>query len=147
MAEALGRKPTDDELALSSNICRKDLDRLKLPCQIDRIAKGFDDVNFKKGIMTFKKILTKEADYDYVGDANFVFHMLMKSLGRFPIEQEFLSDEERTFLAARFGLEGLQAMSLEQVAVEFGVPVEEMRRFEELILVKLNRVIQESMNG
>jgi RNA polymerase primary sigma factor len=52
---------------------------------------------------------------------------------------EILSSRERTILSRRFGLEGQEPQSLEEVGVELGVTRERIRQIQQLALLKMRK--------
>ena len=61
--------------------------------------------------------------------------------------KEILKDREKTILELRFGLDGEEPKSLEEVAELFGISIEEVRKIESKALMKMrNRYSHENIS-
>ncbi|HTB83889.1 MAG TPA: RNA polymerase sigma factor RpoD/SigA [Candidatus Sulfotelmatobacter sp.] len=134
MHDELGREPTDEELAaeLGTTAGRVSMMRTASirPASLDAPV-GDDDSN------SFSEIVEDERavnPYDELEDKTIV-NMLRDMV-------EHLDDREATILRFRFGLDGGNEKTLEEVGVKFGVTRERVRQIQNLALRKLRKMIE-----
>jgi RNA polymerase primary sigma factor len=134
MHDELGREPTDEELAaeLGTTAGRVSMMRTASirPASLDAPV-GDDDSN------SFSEIVEDERavnPYDELEDKTIV-NMLRDMV-------EHLDDREATILRYRFGLDGGNEKTLEEVGVKFGVTRERVRQIQNLALRKLRKMIE-----
>lgn len=138
LTETLGREPTDEELA----------DRLKLPrpkvAQLRSLAQR---------PTSLETPLSGDHDEDSatlserVADADALtpYELLRAKTLRQDIRQQIqrLSPREQAVLTLRFGLDGNEPMTLEEVGKKFKVSRERIRQIQDAALRKLRRQLEE----
>ena len=131
LAEALGRDPTDSELAEELGIPRTKLAMLKQasqrPASLD--APIGDD---------------ESSDYsDIIGDDKAIDPALAlesKSMhDQLDDLLDNLDDRETRIIGARFGLNGQKPRTLEEIGLEFGVTRERIRQLQNVALAKMRK--------
>ncbi len=131
LAEALGREPTNSELAEELGIPRNKLAMLKQasqrPASLD--APISDDEN---------------SDYsEIIGDENAVDPALAlenKSMhNQLDDLLDNLDERETRIIGARFGLDGQKPLTLEEIGLEFGVTRERIRQLQNVALAKMRK--------
>jgi len=134
LAEALGREPTDEELADEIGLPRRKLAMLKQASQRPTSL----DAPINDGESTeFGEIIGDErADnpLDVLSDKNLhgeLDHLL-----------SVLDQRERRIIDERFGLTGRTPMTLEEVGREFGVTRERIRQLQNSALTKMRRALR-----
>jgi len=134
LAEALGREPTDEELADEVGLPRRKLAMLKQASQRPTSL----DAPINEGESTeFGDIIGDErADnpLDVLSDKNLhgeLDHLL-----------SVLDQRERRIIDERFGLNGRKPMTLEEVGREFGVTRERIRQLQNSALTKMRRALR-----
>ncbi len=133
MSEELGREPTDEELAEEIGISSAKVSQLKRvsirPASLD--APIGDDDSTK-----FGEIVGDE-------DAQTPFELLRDKNLRDEVSEllEVLDDRERKIIFQRFGLDGGNPKTLEEVGKKFGVTRERIRQLQNIALVKLRRAL------
>lgn len=134
LAEALGREPTDDELAAELGLPRHKIAMLKqaalrptsLDAQVnDGEATEFGDIISDESAMSPLDALTAKNMHGQIDDLLAV-----------------LDERERRIIDGRFGLGGLKPMLLEDVGREFGVSRERIRQLQNSALAKMRRALQ-----
>jgi RNA polymerase primary sigma factor len=133
MSDELGREPTDDELGEEIGIPGDKVARLKSvgirPASLD--APIGDDDSTKFGEM--------------IGDeeAQTPFELLRDKNLRGEVDGliEVLDDREKKIISQRFGLDGGQPKTLEDVSKDFGVTRERIRQLQNIALAKLRRAL------
>jgi len=133
MSEDLGREPTDDELAEEIGMSSAKVAQLKTaairPASLD--APIGDDDSTEYG--------------DIVGDedASDPFEMLRDKDLRDEVGDllDVLDDRERRIIFSRFGLDGQQPKTLEEVGERFGVTRERIRQLQNIALVKMRKAL------
>jgi RNA polymerase primary sigma factor len=133
MSDELGREPTDDELGEEIGIPSDKVARLKSvgirPASLD--APIGDDDSTKFGEM--------------IGDeeAQTPFELLRDKNLRGEVDGliEVLDDREKKIISQRFGLDGGQPKTLEDVSKDFGVTRERIRQLQNIALAKLRRAL------
>jgi RNA polymerase primary sigma factor len=133
MSEELGREPTDEELAEEIGISSAKVSQLKRvsirPASLDAPI-GDDDST------AFGEIVGDE-------DAQTPFELLRDKNLRDEVSEllEVLDDRERKIIFQRFGLDGGNPKTLEEVGKKFGVTRERLRQLQNIALVKLRRAL------
>ncbi len=133
--EELGREPTDDELAHAMETTAVRIAELRnagaRPSSLDAPIGGDDDSN------PFGDIIGDEkADTPYVQLEGKTNTELIREL------VEKLPEREATILRYRFGLDGDDERTLEEVGQKFGVTRERIRQLQNIALNKLRKMIQ-----
>src|SRR3989441_6512236 len=135
LEEVLGREPSDDELAaeLGYSVARvKQLRRAAVrPTSLDAPI-GDDDTNRISEVVADPNAA---APFDRIEQKtnNALVHEMI----------ETLDARERAILRQRFGLDGDDRKTLEEIGAQFGVTRERIRQIEEIALKKLRKRIQE----
>ncbi|MBK1831272.1 RNA polymerase sigma factor RpoD/SigA [Verrucomicrobiaceae bacterium R5-34] len=133
LAEAIGREPTEEELAEELGIPRKKLALLK------RAAKRPTSLNapvHEDDSSEFSDIIGDERAVDpFAALDNKNMHGELDEL------LEVLDDREHRIIDARFGLDGKKPMTLEEVGVEFGVTRERIRQLQNIALDKMRKAL------
>jgi RNA polymerase primary sigma factor len=135
LEEVLGREPSDDELAeeLDYPVARvKQLRRAAVrPTSLDAPI-GDDDTNHVADVV---KDENADTPYEQLEEKtnNALIHEMI----------ETLDARERAILRQRFGLDGDDRKTLEEIGEQFGVTRERIRQIEELALRKLRKRIRE----
>jgi len=134
MEEVLGREPTDEELAdeLGYAVARVRQWRkaairpvsLEAPLGEDRDTRVAEVVKDERANTPYEQLEEKT-----------VGSMVQEMVGT-------LDQREQTILRLRFGLDGDEKQTLEEVGVQFGVTRERIRQIEEQALRKLRRKIE-----
>jgi len=133
MSDELGREPTDDELGEEIGIPSDKVARLKSvgirPASLD--APIGDDDSTKFGEMIGDE------------DAQTPFELLRDKNLRGEVDGliEVLDDREKKIISQRFGLDGRQPKTLEDVSKDFGVTRERIRQLQNIALAKLRRAL------
>jgi RNA polymerase primary sigma factor len=133
LAEALGREPTDDELATELGLPRQKIAMLKQASQRPTSL----DAPVNEGEATeFGDIISDESASDpleMLSDKN--LHGEIDGL------LSILNERERRIIDERFGLSGLKPMLLEDVGREFGVSRERIRQLQNAALTKMRNAL------
>ncbi len=134
MSELLGREPTDEELAEEVGICAAKLAQLRTvsirPASLDAPMNDEDGTQFG----------------EIVGDDNAVDPA--ENLSDKNLQEEIsellcvLDDRERKIIMSRFGLDGGNTRTLEEVGEKFGVTRERIRQLQNIALAKLRRALR-----
>jgi len=133
LTEALGREPTDDELAEETGLPRQKVAMLKQAA----MSQASLDAPVNVGeATTNSEIIADEAasnPHDLLSDKNLLDQLddLLATL----------NERERRIIDERFGLNGLQPMLLEDVGREFGVSRERIRQIQNSALAKMRRAL------
>ncbi len=133
MTEELGREPTDDELAEEIGLSSAKVSALKSaairPTSLDQPIGDDDSTEFS----------------EIVGDseAQDPFEMLRDKDLRDEVGDllDVLDDRERRIINSRFGLDGKQPKTLEEVGEKFGVTRERIRQLQNIALNKLRKAL------
>ncbi|MFT4588005.1 MAG: RNA polymerase primary sigma factor [Candidatus Binatia bacterium] len=133
--EVLGREPTDEELGEEMDISPVKVAQMRAaainPASLDApIGDSADSSNFSEVVEDEKA----ESPYAQLEDKT-VKSMLVEML-------KTLNDREATILRYRFGLDGEDEKTLEEVGVKFGVTRERVRQIQNIALHKLRRMIE-----
>jgi RNA polymerase primary sigma factor len=133
LTEALGREPTDEELATELGLPRQKVAMLKQAAQRPTSL----DAPVNDGEATeHSEIIGDEAasnPLDLLTDKN--LHDQIDSL------LGVLDERERRIIDGRFGLNGLKPMLLEDVGREFGVSRERIRQLQNSALAKMRQAL------
>lgn len=133
LAEALGREPTDDEIAEELGLPRQKIAMLKQASQRPTSL----DAPVNEGEATeYGEMISDESASDpseMLSDKN-----LHAEIG--PL-LSILNDRERRIIDERFGLTGLKPMLLEDVGREFGVSRERIRQLQNSALAKMRKAL------
>jgi RNA polymerase primary sigma factor len=134
LAEALGREPTDQELAEEIGIPRAKLAMLMQASQRPTSL----DAPINEGEST---------DYsEVIGDerASTPFEMLSDKNMANQLDGllDVLDERERRIIDERFGLNGKKPLTLEEVGREFGVTRERIRQLQNSALTKMRRALR-----
>ncbi len=134
LAEALGREPTDDELAEEVGLPRRKLAMLRQASQRPTSL----DAPINDGEATeYGDIIRDEAaenPLDMLADKN--LHGEIDGL------LSVLDERERRIIDERFGLNGKKPLTLEEVGREFGVTRERIRQLQNSALTKMRRALR-----
>ena len=133
LTEALGREPTDDELAAEIGLPRHKVAMLKQAAQRPTSL----DAPVNEGEATeYGDIISDESASDpleALTDKN--MHDQIDGL------LSILDERERRIIDGRFGLNGLKPMLLEDVGREFGVSRERIRQLQNSALAKMRQAL------
>ena len=134
LQEEIGREPNDEELAAELGTTAARVSQMRTasirPASLDAPV-GDDDSN------TYSEIVEDERavnPYDELEDKT-VTGMLQEMV-------KHLDDREATILRFRFGLDGGNEKTLEEVGEKFGVTRERVRQIQNLALRKLRKMIE-----
>ena len=134
LTEAMGREPTDQELAEELGIPRKKLELLKRasqrPTSLDAPVNDGERSDYGEIIGDEKAIKPLDA----LADKN--LHNQLDEL------LDVLDDREHRIIDARFGLNGKKPMTLEDVGREFGVTRERIRQLQNVALEKMRKALR-----
>jgi RNA polymerase primary sigma factor len=134
LSEALGREPTDEEIAIELGIPTNKVAHLKSvsvrPASLDApIGEDSDSSTFgdivgdDNAVSPYENLRAKNLSYD--------LHSMVESLD--PREAEIIK--------YRFGLDGYDEMTLEEVGMKFKVTRERVRQLQNLALSKMRRAM------
>lgn len=133
LAEALGREPTDDELADEVGLPRRKLAMLKQasqrPTSLDAPINEGEATEYGEVIRDERA----ESPLDMLADKN--MHGEIDGL------LSLLDERERRIIDERFGLSGKKPLTLEEVGREFGVTRERIRQLQNSALGKMRRAL------
>lgn len=133
LAEALGREPTDDEIAAELGLPRQKIAMLKQAAQRPTSL----DAPVNEGEATeYGEMISDESASDpleMLTDKN-----LHDQIGGL---LSLLNERERRIIDERFGLNGLKPMLLEDVGREFGVSRERIRQLQNSALSKMRKAL------
>ena len=134
LTEAMGREPTQDELADEIGIPRRKLALLKRasqrPTSLDAPVNEGEKTDYSEIIGDEKAVNPLDA----LSEKN-LHHQLDDLLG-------VLDDREHRIIDARFGLNGKRPMTLEEVGREFGVTRERIRQLQNVALDKMRKALR-----
>ncbi len=133
LAEALGREPSDEEIAAELGLPRQKIAMLKQSAQrqtsLDAPV-GEGEVKLQGDVVSDEstpdplEALTDKNLREQIGD---LLHVL--------------NERERKIIDDRFGLNGLKPMLLEDVGREFGVSRERIRQLQNVALAKMRKAL------
>ncbi|MES2922339.1 MAG: RNA polymerase sigma factor RpoD/SigA [Verrucomicrobiota bacterium] len=133
LAEALGREPTDEEIATELGLPRQKIAMLKQaaqrPTSLDAPvnegeATEYGDIISDESASDPLEMLTDKNLHDQIGGL-----------------LSILNERERRIIDERFGLTGLKPMLLEDVGREFGVSRERIRQLQNSALAKMRKAL------
>jgi RNA polymerase primary sigma factor len=133
MSDELGREPTDEELGEEIGIASEKVARLKIlgirPASLD--APIGDDDSTEFGALVGDE------------DAQTPFELLRDKNLRGEVDGliALLDSREKKIISQRFGLDGGQPKTLEDVGKDFGVTRERIRQLQNIALAKLRRAL------
>jgi len=139
MAEALGREPTDNELAEELGIAAVSVEHLKnvgsRPASMDAA------VSHDSGTTLGSLIVDPAAEdpHEALSDKDLgeeAMHLLV-----------FLDAKERTVIVRRYGLEGSDACTLAQVGAELGCTRERVRQIQDAALKRMRQAFARRQAG
>ncbi|MGL5019707.1 MAG: sigma-70 family RNA polymerase sigma factor [Luteolibacter sp.] len=134
LADALGREPTDEELADEVGLPRRKLALLRQasyrPTSLDAPINEGESTEFGEIISDERA----ENPLEMLSDKN--LHGELDGL------LSVLDERERRIIDERFGLSGRQALTLEEVGREFGVTRERIRQLQNSALTKMRRALR-----
>jgi len=133
MSDELGREPTDDELGEEIGIDSDKIARIKsvgiLPASLDAPIADNDSTEFGEVIGDDKA----QTPFELLRDKNL--------LGEVDGLLEVLDPRERKIISQRFGLDGAEPKTLEDVGKDFGITRERIRQLQNVALAKLRRAL------
>ncbi len=134
LQEELGREPTDEELADDLGTTASRVSQMRMaairPASLDAPIGDEDSNNFAEVVQD------ESADTPYEQlEEKTVTRMLQEMV-------KTLDPREATILRARFGLDGGQQKTLEEVGQKFGVTRERVRQIQNIALKKLRKMIE-----
>ncbi|MGE3308477.1 MAG: sigma-70 family RNA polymerase sigma factor [Limisphaerales bacterium] len=134
LEDIFGREPTDEELAEELGITTTRVTQWRSaairPAQLDAPV-GDDDSNALKDIVPDEK---QTSPYRELEDKT-IRDMLEKMI-------DTLDAREQNILRKRFGYDGGEGLTLEEIGLEYGVTRERIRQIEAVALKKLRRMIE-----
>lgn len=134
LAEALGREPTNSELAEELGIPRSKLAMLKQasqrPASLDAPI-GDDESSDYSEIIGDEKALDPALALQSKNMHNQLDDLL-----------DNLDERETRIIGARFGLDGQKPLTLEEIGVEFGVTRERIRQLQNVALAKMRKSLR-----
>ncbi|MGE9269328.1 MAG: sigma-70 family RNA polymerase sigma factor [Verrucomicrobiales bacterium] len=138
MSEALGRQPSDDELAEETGIPRRKLSALR---QASQRTTSLDAPVHEGEATTFS---------DTIGDEQatspFEALSLKNSAAQLEGLLELLDERESRIIDARFGLNGKKPMNLEEIGRDFGLTRERIRQLQNKALDKMRFALHRKDN-
>ncbi|HEV3098614.1 MAG TPA: RNA polymerase sigma factor RpoD/SigA [Candidatus Udaeobacter sp.] len=133
MSDELGREPTDDELGEEIGIDSDKITRIKSvgirPASLDAPIADNDSTEFGEVIGDDKA----QTPFELLRDKNL--------LGEMDRLLEVLDPRERKIISQRFGLDGAEPKTLEDVGEDFGITRERIRQLQNVALAKLRRAL------
>jgi RNA polymerase primary sigma factor len=133
MSDELGREPTDDELGEEIGIDSDKITRLKSvgirPASLDAPIADDDATEFSEVIGDDEA----QTPFELLRDKNL--------LGEVDGLLEVLDAREKKIISQRFGLDGGEPKTLEEVGKDFGITRERIRQLQTIALAKLRRAL------
>ncbi len=133
MSEELGREPTDEELSEEIGIDSDKVARLNSvgirPASLDAPIADNDSTEFGEVIGDDEA----QTPFELLRDKNL--------LGEVDGLLEVLDPRERKIISRRFGLDGGEPKTLEDVGKDFGITRERIRQLQNIALAKLRRAL------
>jgi RNA polymerase primary sigma factor len=134
LQEEFGREPTDEELGEELGISASRVAQMRMaairPASLDAPIGDEDSNNFAEVV----EDESANTPYEHLEEKT-VTRMLREMV-------KTLDTREATILRARFGLDGGQLETLEEVGGKFGVTRERVRQIQNIALKKLRRMIE-----
>lgn len=138
MSDELGREPTDEELGEEIGIASEKVARLKSvgirPASLDAPIAENDSTEFAEVIGDDEA----QTPFELLRDKNL--------LGELDGMLEVLDPRERKIISQRFGLDGGEPKTLEDVGKDFGITRERIRQLQNIALAKLRRALIKKEN-
>lgn len=132
--DLLGRDPTDEELSEELGIAAKRIAHYRRasvrPSSLDAVL-GDDDSNTVSEVVADEKAETPYRQLEEKTNTRMIQEILPT-----------LDDREQKILRARFGLDGDEEQTLDEIGKQFGVTRERIRQIQEIALTKLRRKIE-----
>jgi len=133
--ELLGRDPTDAELGDELGYTARRVNQLRTasirPASLDAPLSSDEDSATIAEVIGDEKALTPSAELEDKAKAEMIKQLVSQ-----------LDEREAAILRRRFGLDGRDEETLEEVGVDFGVTRERIRQIQEQALKKLRRKIE-----
>jgi RNA polymerase primary sigma factor len=133
MSDELGREPTDEELGEEIGIASEKVERLKRvgirPASLDAPIADNDSTEFAEVIGDDGA----QTPFELLRDKNL--------LGEVDGLLEVLDPREKKIISQRFGLDGGEPKTLEDVSKDFGITRERIRQLQNIALTKLRRAL------
>ncbi len=133
MSDELGREPTDEELGEEIGIASEKVARLKSvgirPASLDAPIAENDSTEFAEVIGDDGA----QTPFELLRDKNL--------LGEVDGLLEVLDPREKKIISQRFGLDGGEPKTLEDVGKDFGITRERIRQLQNIALAKLRRAL------
>ncbi len=133
MSDELGREPTDEELGEEIGIDSEKVARLKSvgirPTSLDAPITDDDSTEFAEVIGDDEA----QTPFELLRDKNL--------LGEVDGLLEVLDPREKKIISQRFGLDGGEPKTLEDVGKDFGITRERIRQLQNIALAKLRRAL------
>lgn len=133
-----GKEPSIDEIAEHTNL---DPERVQEVLIIDRAELRLDAPIGEEGEQDLKDVIPDKSSEDDYEEAD----ERMQKENYVQIIREALGEKEATIIILRFGLEGEDPQTLEQIGQVFGVTRERIRQIEEIALRRLRHVLSSSL--
>ena len=138
MSHELGREPTDEELGEEIGIDSDKVARLKSvgirPASLDAPIAENDSTEFAEIIGDDEA----QTPFELLRDKNL--------LGEVDGLLEVLDSREKKIISQRFGLDGGEPKTLEDVGKDFGITRERIRQLQNIALAKLRRALSQKEN-
>jgi RNA polymerase primary sigma factor len=138
MAHDLGREPTDDELAEAIGMESARVSELRngfaRPMSLDAVLRDDDSVEFGEMIADEDA----HTSYEWLRDRDLQVHLKTALL--------LLDDREKKIVLERFGLNGGQPKTLDQIGETIGLTRERIRQLQVRALSKLRRALTRDIN-
>ncbi|MCK6500578.1 MAG: sigma-70 family RNA polymerase sigma factor, partial [Nitrospira sp.] len=134
LEDVFGREPTDEELAEELGITAARVTQWRSaairPAQLDAPI-GDDEANALKDIVADEKQATPYRDLEDKTIREMLERMIVT-----------LDHREQSILRQRFGYDGGEGKTLEEIGQQYGVTRERIRQIEAVALKKLRRMIE-----
>lgn len=134
LTEAFGREPTDEEIAEEIGISSRSISTLKA---VSHCPQSLDAPINDGETTAYGEVIADEGaenPLDILSDKN--LHGELDGL------LAVLDERERRIIDERFGLDGRNSMTLEEVGAEFGVTRERIRQLQNTALTKMRRALR-----
>ena len=139
MADDLGREPTDNELAEAIGMQPARVSELRngfpRPMSLDAVVREEDSVEFGEMIADEDA----HTSYEWLRDRDLQVQLETALLK--------LDDREKKIVLERFGLNGGQPKTFEQIGQMIGVTRERIRQLQKIALSKLRRALTKDINS
>jgi len=132
LTEELGREPSDEELAAETGLSERKVKQYRRasisPTSLDAPIGDESDSNQIADVVADEKATLPSDELSASTDLNLMNEML-----------DSLNEREVTILRRRYGLDGEQEKTLEQIGLEYGLTRERIRQIENAALKKLRK--------